>query len=200
MSASKPLFSAHNIACDRGGRVLFQNLSFDVKAGEVVHLSGSNGAGKTSFLRIVAGALSPRLGKLYFEDVEFSDNTFAAEGAFLPADDNALKVLETVVENLSFWAKLWGVPLKNIDQALKAMQLQDLKNHHVRVLSAGQKRRLSIARALMKPSRLLLLDEPLNALDATAQKLLAGALDAYQGAVIVAGHNPLPGWREVKVA
>ena len=94
MTASTGLFSLKNISCRRGGRMLFQNLSFTIGAGDVVHLAGPNGSGKTSLLRIMAGAL-PFEGEILWGSADFLANDHAARFNFLPSDDRSLKVLET---------------------------------------------------------------------------------------------------------
>lgn len=196
MTASNRLFCLKNIGCQRGGRVLFQNLSFGLDTGDVVHLSGPNGSGKTSLLRIMAGAL-PFDGEILWGAEDFLVNepeAHAARFAFLPSDDRNLKVLETGEENLSFWARLWGVPNGGVDAALAAMDISGLKDRLVKFYSAGQKRRLSIARVLLKPSVLWLLDEPLNGLDDASAALFKKALDKHiagGGMAVIASHHPI---------
>lgn len=195
MSASNRLFDLKNIACKRGGRVLFQNLSFGLGAGEAVHLAGPNGSGKTSLLRIMAGAL-PFAGEITWKDSGFLENggeAHAKRHAFLPPDDRSLKTLETVFENLSFWAGLWQVEdvVRRIETALLALDMLPLKDTAVRYLSAGQKRRASLARVLLKGSPLWLLDEPFNGLDAASAKLFKNMLDehlAQGGMAAIASH------------
>lgn len=198
MSASNRLFELKDIVCRRGGRVLFRNLSFGIDAGEVVHLAGPNGSGKTSLLRIMAGAL-PCEGKVLWGNIDFLENGVdghAKRFAFLPSDDRSLKVLETVEENLSFWAGLWRVAEANarIATALDALGMTALKDTALRYLSAGQKRRVSLARVLVKGSPLWLLDEPFNGLDAAAAGLFRCVLDAHLaagGMAAIASHHAI---------
>lgn len=196
MGASNRLFVLKNLACTRGGRALFQNLNLEAGAGDVVHLSGPNGAGKTSLLRVLAGAL-PFEGEILWDEKNFLENgrtIHAARYAFLPPDDRSLKVLETAYENLSFWATLWNAAPVAIHGALAQMGLSTLKETPVRRFSAGQKRRLSLARVLVKPAKLWLLDEPFNGLDTEAAALFAAALDrhvAAGGMAVIASHYPV---------
>lgn len=203
MASSKRLFSSTlrfaDIACVRGSRLLFQNFSADLGAGGVLRLAGANGAGKTSLLRIAAGALPCARGAVLWDSKDILENGAAdhhARFAFLPADDRDLKLLETARENLTFWARLWQLPdaALAVQDALTAMGLFALGDAPVRILSAGQKRRLSLARMVMKKSPLWLMDEPFNALDDAAIDLLmqalANHLDAGGMAVMATHHHP----------
>jgi heme exporter protein A len=193
MTAARRLFSGSKIACTRGGRTLFQNLSFGLDPGDIAHLAGPNGAGKTSLLRMMAGVLPLAGGKILWEGKDFLEKGMPAHSAryaFLPADDRALKSLETAGENLEFWAGL-GDAKTAPAEALKKMDIADLKDVPVRRLSAGQRRRLSLARVFLKPAKLWLLDEPFNGLDMKSYDLLMDALDAHGkagGIAIVASH------------
>ncbi len=196
VTASKRLFSLENIACMRGGRMLFQNLSAGLNPGDILHLAGANGSGKTSLLRIMAGALPQAAGDIFWDGKNFLENGAAAHNSrfsFLPSDDRALKVLETCAENLQFWADVAAVPA-NIDTALDAMDMAKLKTRAVKYLSAGQRRRLSLARVLLKPAVLWLLDEPFNGLDAEASVLFRTALDTHiasGGMAVIASHHAI---------
>lgn len=194
MSSAKRLFSGVNIGCKRGGRILFQNLSFGMNQGDVVHLSGPNGAGKTSFLRIMCGALPAADGELLWNGHNFLQDGLSAHAerfAFLPADDRSLKPLETAAENLLFWAGVWKAPVDSIPGVLDRMDILKLKNTPVRRLSSGQKRRLSLCRVFLKRAPLWLLDEPLNGLDRDSYDLLMKAINVHcanGGMIAVASH------------
>lgn len=196
VTASNVLFTLDAVSCARGGRLLFQNLFLEMGEGDVVHLAGPNGAGKTSLLRAMAGAL-PCDGKILWQGQDFLENGAAAHAAryaFLPANDTYLKLLETAYENISFWARLWGVGDDIADAALRAMGLQEIRDRPVRYFSAGQKRRLGLARVLMKGARLWLFDEPLNGLDAESMALFRAALEhhvAKGGMAVIASHLPI---------
>lgn len=196
MNASKRLFELKNVACIRGGRALFHNLSCGLQDGDVLHLSGSNGTGKTSLLRIMAGALPAAEGEILWNGQPFladGGEEHARRIAFLPSDDRNLKVLETAGENLDFWAALSGTVSKR-GLALERMGLASLKDTPVRRLSAGQRRRLSLARILLSTAPLWLLDEPFNGLDAASAHLFRVALNdhAVQGGMAaIASHHPV---------
>lgn len=193
MTASNRLFTLDDVSCARGGRLLFRNLFLEMGEGDVVHLAGPNGAGKTSLLRAMAGALSVE-GCILWQERDFLENgpsAHAARYAFLPANDGHLKLLETAYENIAFWARLWGVGDDISEAALKAMGLHDLRDRPVRYFSAGQKRRLGLARVLMKGAKLWLFDEPLNGLDAESMALFRVALEhhvAKGGMAVIASH------------
>lgn len=201
MPATKRLFSKtltlSDITCQRGGRVLFQNFSLEAPAGSIVRLTGRNGTGKSSLLRQVAGALPVQAGRILWDGADVSEMDaahYAENYAFLPADDRDLKLLETAQENLCFWAMLWKIknPAAAAVRAMAVMGLADLADVPVRILSAGQKRRLSIARVLMKQSPLWLLDEPFNALDDVAAEQFATAIQAHAvngGIILMAAHH-----------
>lgn len=201
MPATKRLFSKSltlsDITCQRGGRVLFQNFSLEAPAGTILRLTGVNGAGKSSLLRMIAGALCTTSGHISFGDEDVSEKEpadHALDFAFLPAEDRDLKLLETVRENLQFWQTLWKIKGGEgaVRAALEQMALSALADLPVRVLSAGQKRRLSLARVLMKQSAVWLLDEPFNALDDHAAHLLVQAVQnhaAAGGIVVMAAHH-----------
>lgn len=195
--------------------MLFQNICFSLDSGDVLHLTGANGTGKSSFLRILAGALPVVAGNVLWEGHDFLENglqSHATRFAFLPPDDKSLKSMETVGEVLKFWHTFSATPaqagvrsLKEPDSrlrgggdvcesALQKMNILSLKDTPIRHLSAGQKRRVSLARIFLRPVPLWLLDEPLNALDTEAQELFLHALDDHcqQGGIaVIAGHQPL---------
>lgn len=185
LSTALPDFHApvmvENLSLARGGRMVFRNVNFVAAEGALLHLTGPNGAGKTSLLRVLAGALAPAEGRV---------ETLPA--AFLPADDAAWTATQTVEQSLLFWARLFGA---DMTPAVVALDLQALLPRRVGLLSAGQKRRLSLARVLMQPVSLWLLDEPLNSLDAASRALFAAALSHFLaggGIAAIASHEPLP--------
>ncbi|MBC8037898.1 MAG: heme ABC exporter ATP-binding protein CcmA [Rhizobiales bacterium] len=181
---------ADSLQCERGGRTVFTGVSFALKAGELLQLTGANGSGKTSLLRLVAGLGEPASGELKLNGGH-AELTIGQQ-AHLIAHQEALKTALTVVENLSFWAAfLGGGP---IDRALAAFNLERLALYPAGLLSAGQKRRLALARLLVVPRVLWLLDEPMAGLDKASQGRLSDAMTeqlAKGGMIIAATHVPL---------
>ena len=185
---------AQKIALERGGRRLFSGLSFQVGAGEALVAVGPNGAGKSSLLRAIAGFLPLAEGSLVLQggDAEAS----LGEQAHCVGHADALKGALTAGENLEFWAGvLGGDPRRGAWlPALGRLGLAHVADFPVRALSAGQKRRVALARLLVARRSLWLLDEPTTALDAAAQSLFAEVMREHLGTgglIIAATHAPL---------
>jgi heme exporter protein A len=189
--------TGHDLACVRGGRRVFSGVSFAVVAGQALVLSGPNGAGKSSLLRVIAGLIHPAAGSVTLEggDPELS----VSEQAHYVGHLDPLKPALTVAENLAFWARfLNGARAADekalIARGLAAAGLDDLAQLPAGYLSAGQKRRLSLARVLAAPRPVWLLDEPTTALDAASQDRLRGVMQAHLaagGLIVAATHGPL---------
>jgi len=191
-----------NLACVRGGREVFRGLSFSVDRGEALLVTGPNGAGKSSLLRMVAGLLRPQQGRLEFEGCD-SELTLGEQVHYLGHQD-ALKPSLSVRENLGFWTALLGGKRNQIDLALAAIGLDGLAQLPATYLSAGQRRRLAVARLLAVERPIWLLDEPTSALDAAAQAILADIMRAHlagRGLILVASHGPigLDGAKELRL-
>jgi heme exporter protein A len=183
---------AEGLTSIRGGRSLFAGLSLAVGAGEALLLLGSNGAGKTTLLRTIAGLLAPAAGSIRVEggDAERS----VGEQCHYVGHLNALKSSLTLEENASFWCRFLGGRRDGLDAALAAFGLAGLQGLPVAYLSAGQKRRLALARVLLADRPIWLLDEPTVSLDRAAQGALVSAVDGHLakgGLVIAATHVPL---------
>ncbi|MBT9446162.1 MAG: heme ABC exporter ATP-binding protein CcmA [Hyphomonadaceae bacterium] len=173
---------------ERGGTELFANLSFMAQPGAHVALTGRNGAGKTSLLRALAGFLKPSAGAIRFDCGEDAPR----HTHFLGHRDGLKGALD-VREHVIFWRDLLG-GAGDADAALKRVGLSHICDLPARALSAGQGRRLSIARLLVAPRAVWLLDEPAAALDTAGKALLAGIIDEHRaggGVVIAAVHEPL---------
>lgn len=187
-----------NLCCERGGYLVFEGLSFDLDAGELLILRGVNGAGKSSLLRLLAGLGRPASGQISAngEDVNEDRAGFAARLVYVGHQD-ALKPSLTVIENLRFWARLQrgqDVDDAALIEALDSIGLRDLKDLPTQVLSAGQRRRAALARAMASGAELWLLDEPTNALDAASLKAFENALSqhlAAGGSAIISTHVAL---------
>jgi heme exporter protein A len=185
--------TATGVASERGGRLIFEGVGFSVADGELLSLTGPNGAGKSTLLRIVAGLLPVLDGTVAVEPE--IDGPRGMVMHYLGHRD-ALKQALTVRENLAFWRKLSAVPdgLSPLD-ALDVVKLPHLIDLPASVLSAGQRRRVSIARLLVDPRPIWLLDEPTAALDAASERdlgeLIADHLKSG-GIALAATHLPLP--------
>jgi heme exporter protein A len=174
---------ADRVALVRGGRLLFEELSFRLEPGGALLVTGRNGAGKSSLLRLVAGLLAPDAGTL--------SNPFACA---LLASDQALKPDRTVQGELAFWAGLDGAGADKVAAAAAAMAVTALLPFRCGQLSSGQRQRVAIARTIASGARLWLLDEPTSALDAASDALLIAAVEAHRaggGLVMAATHQPL---------
>jgi heme exporter protein A len=181
-----------DLVCVRGGREVFSGLGFRVCAGEALVLTGPNGAGKTSLLRMIAGLLRPAAGQIELAGGEAELGV--AEQAHYLGHQDALKPSLTVYENLQFWASYLGRNDEALAGALAAVGLEELVDLPAGYLSAGQRRRLSLARLLAVPRLLWLLDEPTAALDIGARERLTALMREHlggRGIIIVATHGPL---------
>jgi heme exporter protein A len=176
------MLTAHSISLARGGVMVLQNLSFVVNAGQALVLRAPNGAGKTTLLRAIA-----RLQPLVGGHITTPEDS-VAYGAHL----DGVKATLSVAENLAFWASVYGTGLAPM--ALAQMQLEPLANRRAGQLSAGQKRRLGLARILVTGRPIWVLDEPTVSLDSAATALFAAAVAAHLqtgGAAIIATHIDL---------
>lgn len=185
--------SALDLTCRRGSRELFAGLGFSLAPGEALVVTGRNGSGKSSLLRLIAGLLPPAAGRITLEggDAELS----IAEQAHYLGHQDALKPSLTVGENLRFWSD-WLGPAENPPaRALEQMGLGELADLPAAYLSAGQRRRLSLARLLHTVHRpLWLLDEPASTLDAEGQLRLAELMRGHLargGLILAAAHGPI---------
>lgn len=180
--------SASGISCVRGGRALYAGLSFALSAGELLLLTGPNGAGKTSLLRQIAGLLPLDGGEIVFDGLERTEQVHFA--GHLPAIKDTL----TVSENLAFWCALYGSADARQEEALSRLRLGTLAPLPARVLSAGQRRRLALARLVAIPRKLWLLDEPDTALDAEGRATLLEIIAWHRaggGMAVMTSHGTL---------
>ena len=195
--------NAENLALARGGRRLAVGLSFEVRGGEALIVTGPNGAGKSTLLRVLAGLLAPAQGSLSLSGVAPED---MATRAHYLGHAEALKGALTAAENLSFWSAMLGIDGAGMPaaQALARLALAHVHDLPVSYLSAGQRRRVAIARLLVAPRPVWLLDEPTTALDAASQARLGDLMGehlAAGGLVVAATHSDLglPNARELRL-
>jgi heme exporter protein A len=179
--------TATDLAAERGGRTVFAGVSFSLAGRGLLAVTGPNGAGKSTLLRLVAGLLTPTAGRIAVDP--------EPDGAPLHYLGHAdgLKMALTVEQNLIFWQRVWGGG--DIETALARVGLVSLAGISAGALSAGQRRRVAIARLLLVQRPLWLLDEPATALDESAETMLGGLIGEHVGAggmAIVATHRPLP--------
>jgi heme exporter protein A len=184
------------LCCVRGGRRVFAGVDFTVESRKSVVLTGANGAGKSSLLRLIAGLIRPAEGAVALTggDGELS----VGEQAHYVGHLDPLKPALTVMENLTFWARFLngeaGAGPEAAQRGLEAVGLGELGHLPAGYLSAGQRRRLSLARMLAVPRPIWLLDEPTTALDAASQERLGRVMQAHLdggGIIIAATHGPL---------
>ncbi len=179
---SDGLLSLHDVACGRGGLTVLSGVSFTLAAGEAAVLRGPNGSGKTTLLRTIA-----RLQLPYQGEIACDPDSIAYAG-----HADGLKGTLSVRENLQFWAQLFGTD--RITSALDAFDLASLAERRAQALSAGQKRRLGLARLMITERPLWILDEPTVSLDTASVALFAAAVRAHLnggGAALMATHIDL---------
>jgi heme exporter protein A len=190
---------AEDLACRRGDRQVFAHLFFRLPPGGALVLTGSNGSGKTSLLRVVAGLLAPSAGRLAWGTRPVAGDIGAHRaGLHYIGHQDAIKSALTPRETLAFWGALRGFSASRsadaIDRALCAFALDRTADWPCRWLSAGQRRRLALARLLVTPAPLWLLDEPMSALDDDGRDRLQGVIGAYRaegGRILLSTHTPI---------
>jgi heme exporter protein A len=185
-----------DLACRRGERLIFRGVSCTLPPGGALVLTGANGSGKSSLLRVLATLLSPASGRVLWAGAPITADParYRADLHYIGHLD-AIKPALGVRETLGFWAGLRGMAAPPLDSALAAFALEPHADWPCRHLSAGQRRRLALARLVTAPAPLWLLDEPTAALDADAERRLIEAITTHRaggGRVVIATHQPLP--------
>lgn len=188
--------SGEDLTCVRAERVVFRSLSFRLSAGGALVLTGANGSGKSSLLRLLAGLLRPATGRLCWDGCEVRDDPEAHRRRIRwLGHADGIKATLTAAENLLPWAVLWGGgrnAVERVDEALDAFGIARLADVPARYLSAGQRRRLALSRLLLVPGVVWLLDEPRTALDSDAVSRLDRVIARHRaagGLVVMALHG-----------
>jgi heme exporter protein A len=183
---------AEAVSVRRGDRMVVTHLSFGVEAGEALVLVGPNGAGKTTLIRCIAGLLKPSAGQVRLEGGQ-PERTLGEECHYV-GHLNGVKASLTVEENATFWSRYLGGASERIETALATFGLDAARDIPAGYLSAGQRRRLALARLLLGARPIWLLDEPAVSLDTAARQILTTVVDAHLaagGMVVAATHMPL---------
>ncbi len=191
------MLAVNDLCCIKGERALFSGISFVVQSGEMLHVQGPNGSGKTSLLRMLSGLSAPTQGEIFWQNrpLRKEGSAFLTSVAYL-GHQNALKDELSAVENLCIATALADRQISDAEacRGLEAMGLAGKEDLQTKVLSQGQRRRVALTRLLVCKSPLWLLDEPLAALDAVGVTLVENMLDkhlAQGGMAVVTTHQPL---------
>ena len=190
---STVLLQGVDLSCIRDDRVLFEGLSFELSAGQVLLLEGKNGSGKTSLLRILCGFREADAGQVKWCGDAINDADYYVDMAYVGHLDGVKKEL-TVLENLRVSLALGQAGQYSIQKALAKVHLDDFDDALVQTLSAGQKRRLSLARLLITKNRLWILDEPFTSLDKAGIALIEALMTehcANGGMIVLTSHHDI---------
>ncbi len=189
------LLSARQLSCIRQDRVLFEQLDLQLHAGEVLQIAGKNGAGKSSLLRILAGLADPEDGEICYQQqpLSHSADDYADNLCFIGHLAGVQPQL-TALENLAFWRACFALAPADDWTLLAQLGLAGLEDIPCQQLSAGQQRRVSLARLWLTPAQIWILDEPFTALDQSAIAALTKRMAAHcdtGGAVLLTSHQPV---------
>ena len=190
------MLEARNITGSRGEKQLFQDLSLNIQPREIVYVRGRNGTGKTTLLKTLCGLARPDQGEILFNNVPVADcETEFRQSLIYIGHENGIKGDLTPLENLKFCHRLAAAPSNlNPTRALERLEASNLANIPSRYLSAGQKRRVALARLLITNARIWLLDEPLTALDEAARNIVSELIANHledDGICVATSHQPL---------
>lgn len=192
------MFSGTALICHRGRRLVFSGVDFSLGGGEALFLTGANGSGKSSLLRMMSGLLSPVSGAVLWDGQDIAKNPDDHRARLcLITQDDPVKPELSALEHLNFWARVSGAggDGKNLRGILARFGLERQENSQGRFLSAGQRRRLNLCRLLLRPVPLWLLDEPKTALDLDSARVFQSAMDDHRaqgGRLVMATHDAAP--------
>ena len=184
------MYIAENLSCVRGETLLFQGLGFCLQEGSLLLLKGANGSGKTSLLKLLCGLIPASSGKILWQGKDIITNPQFKRDLMMIGHKSAVKQDATVEENIRFWAHYYDTETL-VNAALQFYNLTTFKDVPTRELSAGWQRKVALARLIVAPCKLWLLDEPTNFLDEEAVLLTASLIETrvkQGGVVIVASH------------
>ena len=193
MTQANSHFQATHLACERGDRRLFVDLSFSVSRGEVIQVVGANGSGKTSLLRLLSGLAEPANGEVHWQGERISEarDAFHQDLIYI-GHRTGVKAHLSVQENLENFASMHNAKQCDIDNALRQLQLTQYRDEFVDNLSAGQQRRVALARLPLLDKKCWILDEPLTAMDTDGIKIFESILIhhcQYGGMAIFTSHQ-----------
>lgn len=203
MSELSPILVLNNISCERADRVLFDQLTFDISAGQIVEITGSNGCGKSTLLRIIAGLAQSYTGQVMWQGVDTASckQRFQSQCIY-QGHTLGVKPSLSVVENLRWSTELKGeYDHDTAMEALRRFGLHGFEHTLCHSLSAGQQRRVSLARLLTTSAKIWILDEPFTALDRSAISHLHRVFEehlAFGGSVVLSTHQPIDDFSNVK--
>tara|TARA_Y100000590_G_scaffold445661_1_gene578115 strand:- start:327 stop:950 length:624 start_codon:yes stop_codon:yes gene_type:complete len=187
----------NNLTCKRGNKIIFRNLSFKIENGIATIISGKNGSGKTSLLRIIADLLNPKSGDIIWKGKSIYKNVdnYHKEITFV-ADINTSKNNLTVAENMNFWRDLYSSSIthEGFMRLIDNLNLRSYMNSRVSFLSQGQKRKLELSRIIIEERNIWILDEPFLGLDQDSINIIGQTISdhlAHNGVVILSSHVPV---------
>ena len=171
--------TVNKVSCQRGYNLLFENLSFELNSGEVLRISGQNGSGKTSLLKMIAGLNTPELGSIEFDQNKSNSEKYQIETLYL-GHYAALSSELSCIENLEYLTNLnTEIISPNFHNALKEIGLKNYEHEPSGNLSAGQKRRIALSLLFISKSKVWLLDEPFTALDSDGIKIIENQIEKH---------------------
>lgn len=187
------MLAVKSLTCLRGNREIFRDIGFSLDAGKALLVTGENGSGKSSLLRVLAGMLAPESGEIFWRGQSIAEDPDAYHGDLRYVGHlDAVKHALTVGEMLDYWRALNCLPHAALQE--DPFGILALRDKPVRYLSAGQKRRLALSRLMLGPSSLWLLDEPATALDREGQSILLDCIARHRaagGIIVIATHHDM---------